>query len=162
MGDMQGLLEKVQSAADEKDIKRIEESLKKNRFTLEDMLLQLQQVQKMGPLDKVLEMLPIPGAAKALKDAPIDNRRIKQTEAIILSMTLKERRNPEIIKGGRRRRIAEGSGTTVQMVNQLLAQYEQMKSMMKSFGQMGGKGFKMPQQLGRGFAGLGGKRRFFR
>lgn len=166
MGDMEGLLEKVQAATDEKDIKRLEESLKKNRFTLEDMLLQLQQVQKMGPLDKVLEMLPIPGAAKALKDAPIDNKRIKQTEAVILSMTPKERRNPEIIKGGRRKRIAEGSGTTVQLVNQVLAQYEQMKTMMKSFGKMGGKGFKMPQGMGGGPGGFGGgaggKRRFFR
>lgn len=160
MGDMEGLLEKVQSATDEKDIKQIEESLKKNRFTLEDMLLQLRQVQKMGPLEKVIEMLPIPGAAKALKDAPVDNKRIKQTEAIILSMTLKERRNPEIIKGGRRKRIAGGSGTTVQMVNQVLAQYEQMKTMMKSFGKMGGKGFKMPQGMGGGFSG-GGRKRFF-
>lgn len=156
MGDMEGLLEKVQAATNEKDIKRIEESLKKNRFTLEDMLLQLQQVRKMGPLDKVLEMLPIPGVAKALKDTPIDNKRIKQTEAIILSMTTTERRSPEIIKGGRRKRIAEGSGTTVQMVNQVLAQYEQMKTMMKSFGKMGGKGSKMPS----GFGGGGGKRRF--
>lgn len=161
MGDMEGLLEKVQAATNEKDIKRIEESLKKNRFTLEDMLLQLQQVRKMGPLDKVLEMLPIPGVAKALKDTPIDNKRIKQTEAIILSMTTTERRSPEIIKGGRRKRIAEGSGTTVQMVNQVLAQYEQMKTMMKSFGKMGGKGSKMPSGFGGGggFSG-GGKRRF--
>ena len=83
---------------------------------------------------------------------------MKQTEAIILSMTPKERRNPEIIKGSRRRRIAEGSGTSVQMVNQVLAQYEQMKSMMKTFGKMaGGKkgGFRMPP-------GMGGKRGFFR
>lgn len=162
MGDMEGLLEKVQAATDERDIKRIEESLRKNRFTLEDMLLQLQQVQKMGPLEKVMDMLPIPGAAKALKDAPIDAKRIKQTEAVILSMTPRERRSPEIIKGGRRRRIAEGSGTTVQMVNQVLAQYEQMKTMMKSFGKMGGKGFKVPQgQSGMAVAG-GKKRRFFR
>lgn len=162
MGDMEGLLEKVQAAADEKDIKRIEESLKKNRFTLEDMLLQLQQIQKMGPLNKVMEMLPIPEAAKALKDAPIEHRRIKQTEAIILSMTAKERRSPDIIKGGRRRRIAEGSGTTVQMVNQVLAQYEQMKTMMKSFSKMGGKSFKMPQGIGGPGGFGGGKRRFFR
>lgn len=159
MGDMEGLLEKVQAATDERDLKRIEENLRKNRFTLEDMLLQLQQVQKMGPLEKVVEMLPIPGAAKALKNAPIDGKRIKQTEAVILSMTPHERRSPEIIKGARRRRIAEGSGTTVQMVNQVLAQYEQMKSMMKTLGKMGSKGFKVPQEMGT--AG-GKKRRFFR
>ena len=158
MGDMEGLLEKVQSATSEADIERMTESLKKNRFTLEDMLMQLQQIKRLGPLEKVIEMLPIPGAAKALKNAEIDPKRMKQTEAIILSMTPKERRNPEIIKGSRRRRIAEGSGTSVQMVNQVLAQYEQMKSMMKTFGKMaGGKkgGFRMPP-------GMGGKRGFFR
>ncbi|HPX03561.1 MAG TPA: signal recognition particle protein [Synergistaceae bacterium] len=163
MGDIEGLLEKVQSATSEADINRMTENLKKNRFTLEDMLLQLQQIQKMGPLEKVLEMLPVPGGSKALKDANIDPKRMKQTEAIILSMTLKERRNPEIIKGSRRRRIAEGSGTTVQMVNQVLAQYEQMKTMMKGLGRMasGGKGFKMPPGMGMGGFG-GGRRGFFK
>ncbi len=166
MGDMEGLLEKVQSATSDADLTRMTESLKKNRFTMEDMLMQLQQIQKLGPLEKVLEMLPIPGASKALKNAEIDPKRMKQTEAIILSMTIKERRNPDIIKGSRRRRIAEGSGTSVQMVNQVLAQYEQMKSMMKTFGKMsGGKGgFKMPPGMGGmgGFGGMGGKRGFFR
>ena len=125
--------------------------------TMEDMLMQLRQIKKLGPLDKVLDMLP--GAGKALKNAEIDPKRMQQTEAIILSMTLKERRDPAIIKGSRRKRIAEGSGTTVQMVNQVLAQYEQMKTMMKSFGKMaGGKGgFKMPPDLGK----FGGGRRFF-
>ena len=158
MGDMEGLLEKVQSATSEADINRMTESLKKNRFTLEDMLIQLQQIQKMGPLEKVLEMLPIPGGSKALKGANVDPKRMKQTEAIILSMTLKERRSPEVIKGSRRRRIAEGSGTTVQMVNQVLAQYEQMKTMMKGIGKMsaGGKGFKMPPGMG----GMGGMKNF--
>ena len=158
MGDMEGLLEKVQSATTEADINRMTESLKKNRFTLEDMLLQLQQIQKMGPLEKVLEMLPIPGGNKALKGANVDPKRMKQTEAIILSMTLKERRSPEVIKGSRRRRIAEGSGTSVQMVNQVLAQYEQMKTMMKGIGKMsaGGKGFKMPPGMG----GMGGMKNF--
>lgn len=151
MGDIEGLMEKVQSATSEADIERMAENLKKNRFTLEDMLMQLQQIKKLGPLEKVIEMLPIPGAAKALKNADLDPKRIKQTEAVILSMTPKERRNPEIIKGSRRRRIAEGSGTSVQMVNQVLAQYEQMKGMMKSFGKMaGGKGgFRMPPGMGR-------------
>ncbi|NLD04570.1 MAG: signal recognition particle protein [Synergistaceae bacterium] len=165
MGDIEGLLEKVQSATSEADINRMTESLKKNRFTLEDMLIQLQQIQKMGPLEKVLEMLPIPGGSKALKDANVDPKRMKQTEAIILSMTLKERRSPEIIKGSRRKRIAVGSGTTVQMVNQVLAQYEQMKTMMKGIGKMsgGGKGFKMPPGMGgmKNFGG-GSRRGFFK
>ncbi len=167
MGDIEGLLEKVQSATSEADINRMTENLKKNRFTMEDMLLQLQQIQKMGPLEKVLEMLPIPGGSKALKDANIDPKRMRQTEAIILSMTIKERRNPEIIKGSRRRRIAEGSGTTVQMVNQTLAQFEQMKTMMKGIGKMAGsgKGFKMPPGMGGmgGMKGFGaGRRGFFK
>lgn len=158
LGDMEGLLEKVQSATSETDLKRIEENLRKNRFTMDDMLLQLRQVQKLGPLDKVIEMIPIPGASSALKNADIDPNRIKRTEAIILSMTPAERRNPDIIKGARRRRIAGGSGTSVQMVNQVLAQFNQMKAMMKSFGKMGGKGFKMP----RGMGGFKGGRGFFR
>lgn len=150
MGDIQGLLEKVQSATDESDLTRMADNLKKSRFTMEDMLIQLQQIQKLGPLEKVFDMLPIPGASKALKNADIDPKRMKQTEAIILSMTVQERRNPDIIKGSRRRRIAEGSGTSVQMVNQILAQFKQMKTMMKSFGKMSGKkgGFKMPPGMG--------------
>lgn len=147
MGDMMGLMEKLEQSTTEADADRIAESLKKNKFTMEDMLLHLQQIKKLGPLDKVLEMLPIPGGAKALKGADLDMSRLKYTEAIILSMTKKERRSPEIIKGSRRRRIADGSGTTVQMVNQVLAQYEQMKTMMKSLGKMGklgSKGLKIP------------------
>ena len=162
MGDMEGLLEKVQSATSEADIDRMTESLKKNRFTMEDMLMQLQQIKKLGPLEKVLEMLPIPGASKALKNAEIDPNRMKQTEAIILSMTIKERRSPDIIKGSRRKRIAMGSGTSVQMVNQVLAQYDQMKTMMKGFGKIagGGKGFKIPPGMG-GMKNFGGGRRGF-
>lgn len=147
MGDMMGLMEKLEMSTSDDDAERIAQSLKKNKFTMEDMLVQLQQIKKLGPLDKVLEMLPIPGAAKALKGADVDPSRIKHTEAVILSMTLKERRNPEIIKGGRRRRIAQGSGTSVQTVNQVLAQFEQMKTMMKSLGKLGrsgGKGMKIP------------------
>ena len=147
MGDVAGLMERVQQITSDEDVERLSSSLKKNKFTLEDMLLQLQQIKKLGPLDKVLEMLPVPGISKALKNQDADMSKLKYTEAIILSMTRKERNNPEIIKGSRRRRIAQGSGTSVQMVNQLLAQYEQMKNMMKSFGKMGGKGFKMPAAM---------------
>jgi signal recognition particle subunit SRP54 len=157
MGDMAGLMDKIERAADMDDgMERIADSLKKNKFTLEDMLLQLQQVKKLGPLDKVLEMLPIPGGAKALKGADMDMSRLKYTEAIIQSMTKKERRSPEIIKGGRRRRIAEGSGTSVQQVNQVLAQYEQMKGMMKSLGKMGRmspQSFKIPGAMKNLFKG---------
>lgn len=147
MGDMMGLMERLEMSTSEADAGRLAESLKKNRFTMEDMLLQLQQIKKLGPLDKILEMLPIPEGAGALKGADVDPSRLKYTEAIILSMTMKERRSPEIIKGSRRRRIAEGSGTSVQMVNQVLAQFEQMKTMMKSLGKlgkMGPKAMKIP------------------
>lgn len=156
MGDMMGLMEKLERSTTEADVDRIADSFKKNRFTMEDMLLHIQQIKKLGPLDKVLEMLPLPGGVKALKGAEIDPSRIKHTEAIILSMTKKERRSPEIIKGSRRRRIAEGSGTSVQMVNQVLAQYEQMKGMMKSFGKMtklGSKNFKLPGMMKNLFKG---------
>ncbi len=159
MGDMMGLMEKLERATSEDDAERLAESLKKNKFTMEDMLLHLQQIKKLGPLDKVMEMLPIPGLSKALKGADMDVSRLKYTEAIILSMTRKERRAPEIIKGSRRRRIAEGSGTSVQQVNQVLAQYEQMKTMMKSLGKMGKigkigpKSFKMAGMMKNMFKG---------
>ena len=146
MGDMMGLMERLEMSTSDEDADKLAASVKKSKFTMEDMLLHLQQIKKLGPLDKIMEMLPIPGGAKALKGAEFDPSRLKYTEAIILSMTRKERRSPEIIKGSRRRRIAEGSGTSVQQVNQVLAQYEQMKGMMKSLGKFGGGGaspFKM-------------------
>jgi len=140
MGDLAGLMEKVQAVTDGKSIERMSENLRKNRFTMEDLLEQLQQVQKMGPLEKVMEMLPIPGGAKALQGADMDPGRIKRIEAVILSMTIKERKNPEIIKGSRRKRIAVGSGTSVQEVNQVLKQYEQMKQIWKTLGSKGRRG----------------------
>jgi len=143
MGDLQGLLEKVQTSTSLNEMQKLTENIQSNRFTLNDMLAQLQQIKKLGPLDKILEMLPIPGAAsKALQAADDGGKQLRHTEAIILSMTKEERLNPSIIKGSRRRRIAEGSGTSVQQVNQLLAQYQQMKDMMKSFGGMSGKKMK--------------------
>ncbi|NLH95406.1 MAG: signal recognition particle protein [Synergistaceae bacterium] len=140
MGDITGLMEKVQAVTDRESIERMSENLRKNRFTMEDLLEQLQQVKKMGPLEKVLEMLPIPGGAKALQGADMDPGRLKRIEAVILSMTPRERRNPEIIKGSRRRRIALGSGTSVQEVNQVLKQYEQMKQIWKTLGSRGRRG----------------------
>jgi signal recognition particle subunit SRP54 len=140
MGDLAGLMEKVQSVTDSKSVERMSENLRKNRFTMEDLLEQLQQVQKMGPLEKVMEMLPIPGGAKALQGADMDPGRLKRIEAVILSMTVKERKNPDIIKGSRRKRIAVGSGTSVQEVNQVLKQYEQMKQIWKTLGSKGRRG----------------------
>ncbi len=109
----------------------------------------------MGPLDKVLEMIPGFNRMKGMGSDDLDSSRLKQSKAIIQSMTKAERRDPSVIKGSRRRRIAQGSGTSVQMVNQLLAQYEQMRKLWKQFGKQG-KGFKLP----KGLLGGGGGFRF--
>ena len=128
MGDIQGLVEKVQAAGGK-------------QFTLETLLLQFQQIEKMGPLGKVMEMVPGFSRLKGIDMDQMDDSIIRHNKAIIQSMTPEERRNPRIIKGARRRRIALGSGTSVQMVNQLLAQYEQMKKLFKTFSS-GEKGIK--------------------
>lgn len=146
MGDIQGLLEKVQAAGTE-ETEKIAENFKSKEFTLETLLLQFQQIEKMGPLGKVMEMIPGFSRIKGMNDAEIDNSVIGKNKAIIQSMTPAERRNPKIIKGSRRRRIALGSGTSVQMVNQLLAQYEQMKKLYKTFSS-GGKGFNLKSIFG--------------
>lgn len=146
MGDIQGLLEKVQTAGVE-ETEKLAESLKSKEFTLETLLLQFQQIAKMGPLGKVMEMIPGFSRLKGLNDTEIDNSIIRKNTAIIQSMTPAERRNPKIIKGSRRRRIALGSGTSVQMVNQLLAQYEQMKKLYRTFSS-GGKGFNLKSMFG--------------
>ncbi|MDR3264681.1 MAG: signal recognition particle protein [Synergistaceae bacterium] len=147
MGDIQGLLEKVQAAGGE-ETEKLAESLKNREFTLETLLVQFQQMEKMGPLGKVMEMIPGFSRIKGVNDADIDGSIIKKNKAIIQSMTPPERRNPKIIKGSRRRRIALGSGTSVQMVNQLLAQYEQMKKLYKTFSSAGPKGFNLKSMFG--------------
>ena len=147
MGDIQGLLEKVQAAGVE-ETTQIAESLKDRHFTLETLLLQFQQIEKMGPLGKVMEMVPGFSRIKGMDASQMDDSVIRRNKAIIQSMTRSERLNPKIIKGSRRRRIAMGSGTSVQMVNQLLAQYEQMKKLFKTFSS-GGKGFNLRSLFGR-------------
>ena len=145
MGDVQGLAEKVRQAAEDGDMEKIAASVgKKKKMTMSDMLLQIRQVRKMGPLDKILEMIPGAGNIKGLQDAQMDPERLVRVEAVILSMTKQERENPQIIKGSRRRRIAQGSGTSVQIVNQVLKQFEQMNVLMKRFAP-GKKGMKMPK-----------------
>jgi signal recognition particle subunit SRP54 len=146
MGDIQGLLEKVQSVGSA-ETEKLAGTLKGKDFTLETLLLQFEQIEKMGPLGKVLEMVPGFSRMKGLSDANIDNSLVVRNKAIIQSMTKAERRNPKIIKGSRRRRIALGSGTSVQLVNQLLAQYEQMKKLYKTFSS-GGKGFNLKSIFG--------------
>ena len=146
-GDILSLVEKAQSTVDEKEAERLAKKMgQKKALDLEDFLAAMRQMQKMGPLKSVLGMLPGVNAA-ALKNANLDEKRVKHVEAIVLSMTPKERRNPDVLNGPRKMRVAKGSGRTVQEVNTLLAQFKQMQKMMKSAGKpgarlpFGGKGF---------------------
>ena len=147
MGDVLSLIEKAQEAFDEKKTQELERKMKTQSFTLEDFLDQFAQLKKMGSMSDILAMLP--GGSK-LQGAEIDEKQLGRTEAIIRSMTIKERRDPSILNASRRKRIAAGSGTTVQDVNQLLKQYDGMKRMMKQFSDLGrggkrGRGrFRMP------------------
>ncbi len=132
MGDILTLIDKAQEAFDEKKAAELEQKIRSQTFDLNDFLEQFQQMKNMGPLDKILGMMPGVNS-KALKDINIDEKKMAQTEAIIKSMTMKERQKPEIINYSRRKRIAEGSGTTLTQVNALLKQFEQMQKMMKQF-----------------------------
>lgn len=136
MGDVLSLIEKAQSAMDIEDEKNLEQKFKKMDFDFEDFLSQMQQVKKMGPLKNMLEMIPGFSSAKQLKNMDFDDKRLVRIEAIIKSMTKEERRNPKIINGSRRKRIANGSGTQVSDVNRLIKQFDEVKKMMKQFGKM--------------------------
>ncbi len=132
MGDVLSLIEKVQENIDQKDAEETQRKLLENEFTLEDFRDQLRQIRKLGPLESLLGMMPGMGALKELKNAKVDENEVTRVVAIIDSMTKKERANHMLINGARRRRIAKGSGTTVQEVNALLKQYAQARKMMKS------------------------------
>ncbi len=148
MGDMLSLIERVEQQVDEKKALEAAKRLEENKFDLNDLLEQFQSLKKMGPLKNVLGMLP--GMEKQLRDVDIDDRMMLRTEAIIKSMTARERQKPELLNASRRKRIAAGSGTTVEDVNRLMKQYEQMKKMFRAFsGKKGKKG------LGR-LGGMGG------
>lgn len=136
MGDVVGLVEKAQEAFDQEEADRLQKKIRKNQFDLNDFLNQLAQVKKMGNMKDLLGM--IPGVGKAMKDVNVDDNAFKPLEAIIQSMTLKERENPEIINSSRKERIAKGSGTSVQQVNQLLKQFTELRKMMKTMNKMGG------------------------
>ncbi|MBQ6772618.1 MAG: signal recognition particle protein [Synergistaceae bacterium] len=137
MGDIQGLVEKVKAAGIDESAVKSPGKLGKE-FNLETLLKQFEQLEKLGPIDKIASMIPGLDKIKNFKAEDADASILRKNKAIIQSMTPEERRNPRIIKGSRRRRIAQGSGTSVQMVNQLLAQYEQMKKLFKSFSGSGG------------------------
>ena len=140
MGDILSIVEQVQSEIDEKEAEETAKKMMKGNFDLEDFLIQLNQIKKLGPLENLLKLLP--GAKKmGLNNVNIDPKIMKRTEAIVLSMTPEERRDPSILKASRKKRIADGSGTTVTDVNKLLNQFEEMKKMMKM---MGNGNFKMP------------------
>ncbi len=132
MGDVVSLVEKASQDLDEEKIKAAEENLKKGKFTFEDYLMQIRQMKKMGGMEGVLSLLPGVGRAKEqMKNANVDEKLLSENEAIILSMTKKERENPEIVSGSRRKRISLGSGTDVQAINRLLKQFKMMSKMMK-------------------------------
>lgn len=137
MGDVTTLVEKAQEAFDEEEAARLSKKIRKNQFDFNDFLSQLQQIKKMGNIKDLLGMLP--GMGKAIKDLDVDDDSFKPIEAIIRSMTLQERETPDIINGSRKRRIAKGSGTNVQEVNNLLKQFSEMRKMMKKMNKMTGK-----------------------
>ena len=144
MGDVLSLIEKAEAAYDEKNAREMEKKFREQTFSLEDFLEQLHQLKKMGNLEQLVGMMPGVKAG-SLKDAQMDEAQMKRIEAIILSMTMDERLRPETINGSRRKRIAKGSGTTVEDVNKLLRQFDQMKKLMKQFSK--------PGKL-RGFGGM--------
>jgi len=138
MGDVLSLIEKAEAAITQEDAERLEEKIRSNEFTLEDFRDQLKTIRKMGPLESIMGMLPGMGNLKALAENKPDEKQIGRVEAIISSMTPDERRKQHIINGSRRKRIAKGSGTSVEEVNRLLKQFVQMQKMMKQLGGMSG------------------------
>ncbi len=139
MGDMLSLIEKAQTSVDEEKAKELEEKFRTSTFTFDDFLEQMSQVKQMGPLDEILKMLPGANKIKGLENAKVDESQMDRVEAIIYSMTKKEKTTPEIINANRKKRIAKGSGTTIQDVNRLLKQFEDMKKMMKQMSGMNTK-----------------------
>ena len=131
MGDVLSLIEKAEEQVSEEEAEELQRKMEEGQFTLEDFLKQMRQIRKMGPIGNLLGMMPGMGAMKKMKDVEVDDGELDRVEAIILSMTPHERAMPQIIKGSRRRRIAEGSGTKIQQVNNLVKQFDQMKKLMK-------------------------------
>jgi len=140
MGDILSLIEKAEETMDVQKAKELERKIRKSEFTLEDFRDQLRRIRKMGSLEQILSMIPGLSQMKQFKNLQIDERELVRIEAIINSMTKEERLRPEIINGKRRKRIAYGSGTTVQEINRLLKNYNETKKMIKSFTKKGKKG----------------------
>ncbi|MGG3622656.1 signal recognition particle protein [Bacillus gobiensis] len=147
MGDVLTLIEKAQANVDEDKARELEKKMKTMSFSLDDFLEQLGQVRSMGPLDELIQMMPRANKMKGMKNIQVDEKQLNHVEAIIKSMTVKEKEQPEVINASRKKRIANGSGTSVQEVNRLLKQFEEMKKMMKQMTNMSKgkkKGFKLP------------------
>ncbi len=140
MGDVLSLIEKAEESIDKEKAAELEKRLKNNQFTFDDFLDQLEQLRDMGPLDQIMGMLPGMGNMKQLKNLQVDEKQLDHIEAIINSMTKEERNDPDVINGSRRKRIATGSGTSIQEVNRLLKQYRQTKKMIKKFNSGKSKG----------------------
>ena len=149
MGDILTLVERAQDTFDAKQAATLEEKLRKNSFTLEDMLEQLQQVQKMGPIGQIMAMIPGMGGMANEAQAAVDRGELKRTEAIIRAMTPAERRDPSVLNGSRRRRIAAGSGTTLPDVNRLVKQFAEMQKLMKQLSGAGGRRAALGAMAGR-------------
>ena len=145
MGDIVSLVEKAEQAMERDRAKELEEKFRRASFTFEDFLSQLQAVRRMGPLDQLMGM--IPGGGKAAKNMQLDDSAFTQVEAIINSMTRQERVQPKILNGSRRKRIARGSGTTIQEVNQLVKQFHMMQKMIRQMGRAKGGRMKMRMPL---------------
>lgn len=154
MGDVLSLIEKAETALDEKKAAELEAKIRKNKFDLNDLLDQMQQVKKMGSMKDILSMLP--GVGSKLKNVDIDDGQLDRIQAIIFSMTPKERANPDIINPSRKRRIAAGCGMQVEDVNRLLSQYRQMQKMMKQFNSKGMRKKLSRMNFGGGHGGFGG------
>jgi signal recognition particle subunit SRP54 len=146
-GDVLSLVEKAQTAFDADEAKRLEKKVRKEGFDLNDFLTAMRQIQKLGPLEGLLKMLPGVNT-KALKQAKMDPRRLRHLEAIVLSMTPEERRTPSLMNGTRRSRVARGAGRPVSEVNRLLEQFRDMQKMMKKASQGGMKGMPMSGMFG--------------
>ena len=157
MGDVLSLIEKAEEAVSQEDAEKLERKIRNNEFTLEDFRDQLRTIKKMGPLEQILGMIPGLGNLKELtaNREKVDEGQLSRVEAIINSMTVKERRNHQLLNGSRRKRIAKGSGTSVEEVNRLLKQFVQMQKMLKQLGGMAGFGGGGKKKM-RGLAGMKG------
>ena len=163
MGDVLSLIEKAEQAIDKDEAEQLEEKLRKNEFTLDDFRSQLKTIRRMGPLESVLGMIPGLGNLKQLAENKPDEKQMGRVEAIICSMTPSERRDHTTINGSRRRRIATGSGTSVEEVNRLLKQFTEMRKVLAMIGQGGmprmGPGMKLPKLPQSAVSGSSGKKR---